>query len=183
MITSIGSSNETLAEILAKLNQTSTDSTASTGNTTGQSSSLQGTIGDLSIDFQQSLMALLSSDTKGEEETTALNDNDEDDKNDLTARLGAPAGLDLEYDLSSQSLTDKLKNLHFMKMFDFDKDGELTKNDFNVAKEKSPLVQNIADAFESATDTGKISGFFQSMINQYKDSPMSLVKDAVEVFA
>ena len=34
MITSIGSSNETLAEILAKLNQTSTDSTASTGNTT-----------------------------------------------------------------------------------------------------------------------------------------------------
>ena len=119
MITSIGSSNETLAEILAKLNQTSTDSTASTGNTTGQSSSLQGTIGDLSVDFQQSLMALLSSDTKGEEETTALNDNDEDDKNDLTARLGAPAGLDLEYDLSSQSLTDKLKNLHFMKMFDF----------------------------------------------------------------
>ena len=68
-------------------------------------------------------------------------------------------------------------------MFDLDKDGELTKNDFNVAKEKSPLVQNIADAFESATDTGKISGFFQSMINQYKDSPLSLVKDAVEVFA
>ena len=51
---------------------------------------------------------------------------------DLTARLGTPAGLDLEYDLSSKSLTDKLKNLHFMKMFDFDKDGELTKNDFNV---------------------------------------------------
>ena len=70
------------------------------------------------------------------QECVTLNDNDEDDKNDLTARLGAPAGLDLEYDLSSQSLTDKLKNLHFMKMFDFDKDGELTKNDFNVAKEK-----------------------------------------------
>lgn len=122
----------TLAEIFAKLNQTSTDSTASTGNTTGQSSSLQGTIGDLSVDFQQSLMALLSSDTKGEEETSALKDNDENEKNDLTARLGTPAGLDLEYDLSSKSLSDKLKNLHFMKMFDFDKDGELTKNNFNV---------------------------------------------------
>ena len=70
----------TLAEIFAKLNQTSTDSTASTGNTTGQSSSLQGTIGDLSVDFQQSLMALLSSDTKGEEETSALKDNDENEK-------------------------------------------------------------------------------------------------------
>ena len=60
MITSIGSTQETLAEILAKLNQTSTESTASVGTQTGKSNALQGTIGDLSIDFQQSLAALLS---------------------------------------------------------------------------------------------------------------------------
>ena len=73
--------------------------------------------------------------------------------------------------------------MSFMKMFDLDNDGALTKNDFNVAKEKSPLVQNLADAFEDATDNGGISGFFQNMLNQYKDAPMSLVKDAVEIFA
>ena len=184
MITSIGSTQETLAEILAKLNQTSTESTASVGTQTGKSNALQGTIGDLSIDFQQSLAALLSTnETKTDnEDITSTNDKTDADDN-LTARLGAPAGLDLEQDLASQSLTEKLKNMSFMKMFDLDNDGAVTKNDFNVAKEKSPLVQNLADAFEEATDNGGISGFFQNMFNQYKDSPVSLVKDAVEIFA
>ena len=184
MITSIGSTQETLAEILAKLNQTNTDSTASVGTQTGQSNALKGTIGDLSIDFQQSLAALLTTnDSKTDnDEITSTNDDTDADEN-LTARLGAPAGLDLEQDLASQSLTDKLKNMSLMKMFDLDKDGALTKNDFNVAKEKSALVQNLADAVDEAKENGGISGFFQNMFNQYKDSPMSLVTEAVEIFA
>ena len=123
-------------------------------------------------------------------ETTpaSTNDTPEENANELVSKLGIPAGLDLEQDLESPTLMDKLKNMKFLKAFDLDKDGQLTKNDFNVAKEKSPLVANAVDAFKSAIKDNsgiqnQASKFIQSMINQYKDNPLSAITQAAEIFA
>lgn len=184
MITSIGSSRETLAEILAKLNAPATDSTASTKNTTGLK-----TVDDLSMQFQENLINFLmktqDSTEQSKEETINL---EQDEENDLLTKLGKPAGLDLDGEFESPSLVEKIKNMNFMKAFDLDKDGQLTKNDFNVAKEKSPLVANAVNAFNSAVKdetglTNQASKFIQSMINQYKDNPLSAITQAAEIFA
>lgn len=191
MITSIGSSRETLAEILAKLNAPATDSTASTKNTTGLNNFSTGlkSVDELGMQFQENLINFLmktqDSTEQTQNETTEL---EQDAENDLISKLGKPAGLDLNGEFESPSLIEKIKNLHFMKAFDLDKDGQLTKNDFKVAQEKSPLVANIVDSFKSAVNentglTNQASKFVQSMINQYKDNPLSIVTQAAEIFA
>ena len=191
MITSIGSSRETLAEILAKLNAPATDSTASTKNTTGLNNFSTGlkTVDDLSMQFQENLINFLmktqDSTEQPKEETSIL---EQDAENDLLTKLGKPAGLDLDGEFESPSVVEKIKNMKFMKAFDLDKDGQLTKNDFTVAKEKSPLVANAVNAFNSAIKdesglTNQASKFIQSMINQYKDNPLSAITQAAEIFA
>ncbi|MBR1908550.1 hypothetical protein IJ818_06410 [bacterium] len=190
MITSIGSSRETLAEILAKLNSPTSDSTASTQNTTGLNNSLNGlkSVDDLSLEFQENLMNFLmkTKDTTKENSTSEI--GTENDNSEIVSKLGIPAGLDLEQNLESNSLVEKIKNMNFLKAFDLDKDGSLTKNDFNIAKEKSPLVSNVVNAYNSAiknnsTIGSQASNFIQSMINQYKDNPLNLVAQAAEIFA
>jgi len=191
MITSIGSSRETLAEIIAKLNAPATDSTAAVKNTTGLNNFSNGlkSADELGLQFQENLINFLMK-TKDNTETTpaSTNDTPEEKDNELVSKLGIPAGLDLEQDLESPTLMDKLKNMKFLKAFDLDKDGQLTKNDFNVAKEKSPLVANAVDAFNSAIKDNsgiqnQASKFIQSMINQYKDNPLSAITQAAEIFA
>ncbi len=191
MITSIGSSRETLAEIIAKLNAPATDSTAAVKNTTGLNNFSNGlkSADELGLQFQENLINFLMK-TKDNTETTpaSTNDTPEENANELVSKLGIPAGLDLEQDLESPTLMDKLKNMKFLKAFDLDKDGQLTKNDFNVAKEKSPLVANAVDAFNSAIKDNsgiqnQASKFIQSMINQYKDNPLSAITQAAEIFA
>ncbi len=189
MITSIGSSRETLAEILAKLNAPATDSTASTKNTTGLNAFSTGikSADELNMQFQENLINFLMKTQDSQEQTSDKTEVLEEKDSDLISKLGKPAGLDLEGEFESSSLIDKIKNLHFLKAFDFDKDGQLTKNDFKVAQEKSPLVANLVDSFKSAVndDSGlknQASKFIQSMINQYKDNPLSAVTQAAELF-
>ena len=190
MITSIGSSRETLAEILAKLNAPATDSTASTKNTTGLNNFSTGlrSADELNMQFQENLINFLmkNNDSNNEQSFEKTEDLEEKDA-DIISKLGKPAGLDLEGEFESPSLLEKIKNMNFMKAFDFDKDGKLTKNDFSVAKEKSPLVANIVDSFNSAVNENsgiknQASKFIQSMINQYKDNPLSAVTQAAELF-
>ena len=193
MITSIGSTRETLAEILAKLNAPATDSTASTKNTTGFNNFSTGlkSADELSMQFQENLMNFLmkTKDSTENSSDKTLETATEKENTDLVSKLGIPAGLDLEQSLESPSLVEKIKNLNVLKSFDLDKDGSLTKNDFNVAKEKSPLVANIVNAYNSAFKDNSLSignqasKFIQSMINQYKDNPLSAVTQAAEIFA
>jgi len=190
MITSIGSSRETLAEILAKLNSTSTDSTASIKNSTGLNNLSNGlkSVDDLGLQFQENLMNFLLKSKNPTEENSTLEIESKNNNEEITSKLGVPAGLDLEQDLGSTSLVDKIKNMNFLKAFDLDKDGNLTKNDFNIAKEKSPLVSNVVNAYNSAIKNNsnignQASNFIQSMINQYKDNPLSMITQAAEIFA
>ena len=192
MITSIGSTRETLADILAKLNAPASDSTAAIKNTTGLNNFSTGlkSADELGLQFQENLINFLmkSKDTNDEAPATELQTEDEKADTDILSKLGMPAGLDLEQQLESSSVLDKIKNLKFLKAFDLDKDGSLTRNDFNVAKEKSPLVANAVNAFNSAIKensgvTNQASKFIQSMINQYKDNPLSAITQAAEIFA
>ena len=192
MITSIGSTRETLADILAKLNAPASDSTAAIKNTTGLNNFSTGlkSADELGLQFQENLINFLmkSKDTNDEAPATELQTEDEKADTDILSKLGMPAGLDLEQQLESSSVLDKIKNLKFLKAFDLDKDGSLTRNDFNVAKEKSPLVANAVNAFNSAIKensgvANQASKFIQSMINQYKDNPLSAITQAAEIFA
>ena len=174
MITSIGSSNETLAQILDKLNSINTD--GSKGISKKELNALNE-----ETDFTKTLMECFDSidnDKDGE-----LTTDEVSEKSTLLGQMGVPAGLQIED--ASESFMDKIGD--FLKgKFDLNKDGSLSKADLKVAEEKSPLVKSLVDSFEnlkSGNGDGNLASYFQNIFSQYKDTPLNAVKDVAQIFA
>lgn len=173
MITSIGSSNGTLAQILDKLNSINTDGSK------GISKNELNAIGE-ETDFTKTLLECFDSIDKdkngeltSEEITTQLS---------TYGQLGVPAGLEIED--ASESFMDKIGSL-LKDKFDLNKDGTLSKGDLKIAEDRSPLIKNLMNSFEdlkSGAGETNLTNFFQNIFSQYKDNPMNAVKEIAQIF-
>lgn len=173
MTTSINANgNESLAMLLQKLNALDTNN--SKGVSKGELNALE-----TETQFSSALNALFEEtdvDSNGEITESELVKN----KGNILGQIGAPATFGLE---ASSSVLSRLRNMNVVKALDVNKDNRINVEDFNAAKEKSPLVNNLVNAYKNAGSENKVGNFINNLVGQYASNPLNILEDVAEVFA